>query len=364
MNLPARQRQLADLLVGMFERLTPAEPQRDVRADGLTSLGIAVGLALTWVVVYLTNGTTNAFTHAMYLPVIVASLKFGLLGGVVTALAAGVLMGPLMLLDVELGTAQPVENMLYRAAFFLIVSVTTAAIAGSRQRRHRELDESRRKLAELAARNLSLFAKLVAERDEQTGDHCERVAHNTVVLAHAFGVEGDDLTVLYWAGLLHDLGKLGVPEAILRKAGPLTDQEFEVVKRHPAFGEEILLDISDAFSTIAVGVRSHHERWDGSGYPDGLKGEAIPLAGRILALVDVFEAVTSNRPYRGPMEVTEALDLIQAGSGTHFDPTLVRLFLRLELAGKLIRELEDETHRDAYASSVIEDARRRASVFA
>src|SRR5690606_13984378 len=128
--------------------------------------------------------------------------------------------------------------------------------------------------------------------------HCERVAQNAVSVGRVLGLPTNDLKALYWAGLLHDLGKIGVPEDILRKPGRLTGDEYTVMKRHARLGYEILMTVSSAFEELAEGVYTHHERFDGAGYPRGLKGEDIPIFGRILAVVDVFEAVTSERPYR------------------------------------------------------------------
>lgn len=325
-----------------LERLVDGSRLRQRGDVAVASVLVAVALGLVWVTVYATNGTSSVFPHAMYVPIIAASLTLGVVGGVATALAAATLVGPLMPLNVELGTAQPLENVLYRAAFFVLIALTTSGFASLTRRRHQQVVESRAKVADLLARNLRLFARLVAERDEQTGGHCDRVAQNAVELGSALGIDGDARRTLYWAGMLHDLGKLGVPEAILRKPGRLTRQEFELVKHHPAHGAELLLEISADFADIAEGVRSHHERWDGGGYPDGRAGEAIPLIGRVLAVVDVYEAVTSVRPYRGPMSRAEARRLIRDGSGAHFDPRVVEAFLRLEGEGRVTRELEPE----------------------
>lgn len=310
----------------------------DARSGLIVSAGIAIALAAGWALVYGTNGTSNVYLHVMYVPVIVASLSLGILAGALTALAAGMLVGPLMPLNVELGLAQPLENTLYRAGFFLLVAVVSGGMAEVARRRFALLRDARNELSEINSRNLRLFARLVSDRDEQTGGHCERVASNAVAVGRKLGLGKDELRRFYWAGVLHDLGKLSVPEAILRKPGRLTTEEFEVIKKHPVDGERILLDISESFSDIATGVRSHHEHWDGTGYPDGLKGEAIPLIGRVLAVVDVFEAVTSHRPYRAPMTRDEALALIQAGSGSHFDPQIAAHFLELERAGLIVRE--------------------------
>ena len=326
----------------ILERLIDGARLRQ-RLDVVVATGaITVILGLVWATVYATNGSSNVFLHAMYVPIIAASLMLGVTGGVATAVAAAILVGPLMPLNVDLGLPQPVQNTIYRAIFFVLVALTTSGFASITRRRHHQVLESRAKIGDLLARNLRLFARLVAERDEQTGGHCDRVASNAVQLGRALGIHGEDQRTLYWAGMLHDLGKLGVPEAILRKPGRLSSEEFEVIKRHPAHGEELLEQISGDFAAIAVGVRSHHERWDGGGYPDGLAGEEIPLIGRILAVVDVFEAVTSVRPYRGPMSRTEARRLVQDGAGSHFDPRVVEVFLRLERDGLVTREVDPD----------------------
>lgn len=303
---------------------------------------IAITLGLLWLLVYATNGTTNVFLHAMYVPIIAASLTLGLTGGLFTALTAATLVGPLMPLNVELGTAQPIENTIYRAAFFLLIAATTSAFASVMRRRHHQVLQSRANITELLGRNLRLFARLVAERDEQTGGHCDRVANNAVTLGRALETNSDTERTLYWAGMLHDLGKLAVPEAILRKPGRLTSEEFDVIKMHPARGADLLLQISGDFADIAAGVRSHHERWDGGGYPDRLSGESIPMIARILAVVDVYEAVTSVRPYRGPMSREQARSMLVDGSGRHFDPHVVETFLNLERNGLIKCEVTPE----------------------
>ena len=126
--------------------------------------------------------------------------------------------------------------------------------------------------------------------------------------------------------MLHDLGKIAIPEYVLLKDGPLTDAEYTEVKRHPDFGAELLASVSREFSQIAEVVRAHHERWDGLGYPYHLKGETIPLMSRIISVVDVFEALTSRRPYRQPMYPAEALSHLHANAGKQFDPNLVTIF--------------------------------------
>jgi putative nucleotidyltransferase with HDIG domain len=146
---------------------------------------------------------------------------------------------------------------------------------------------------------------------------------------------GFDSSVLVWfrmGALLHDVGKTMVPAEILNKAGKLSEHEWEVMRRHPAAGVELLSDVSFPWD-IRPMIRSHHERWDGNGYPDGIAGEDIPLAARILCVADVFDALTTNRSYRGSFSRDEALEIMFQDSGTIFDPTPLGLFRDLVLQG-------------------------------
>jgi HD-GYP domain-containing protein (c-di-GMP phosphodiesterase class II) len=163
-----------------------------------------------------------------------------------------------------------------------------------------------------------------------TAQHSTRVAQMAAITGEAFGLDGDDLEALSWAAVLHDVGKLSVPEAVLTKDGPLTAAEWSQVHQHPKVGADLLLTLSPRLAPIAAGVGAHHERWDGTGYPDGLAGRGIPLAGRILAVADVYDSVTHLRSYRHfAFSPDEALALLDMERGTHFDPDLVDLFLAL-----------------------------------
>ncbi len=162
-----------------------------------------------------------------------------------------------------------------------------------------------------------------------TAEHSQRVG----AIARAIGVElklsDAELEVVHWAGLLHDLGKLAVPEKILSKRGRLTPEEWAEVHRHPAVGSDLLRTISPGLEPVAAAVRAHHERWDGRGYPDGLAGTRIPLAGRIVAVADVYDALTHPRAYR-PDAYTPAaaIEHLTTGAGTHFDPDVGKAFCR------------------------------------
>jgi len=180
--------------------------------------------------------------------------------------------------------------------------------------------------------------------DTATARHSARVAEMATITAVELGLDAGGLELTHWAAQLHDLGKLAVPAAILHKPGPLSAEEWEEVARHPGAGADLLLTISDELAPLAAAVRSHHECWDGSGYPDGLAGDDIPLAGRIVALADVYDSITRPRPYRNLAYGQDAATvLIRAETGAHFDPTLAKVFLGLlqggafEVAAELAR---------------------------
>ncbi|MBF0146188.1 MAG: DUF3369 domain-containing protein [Magnetococcales bacterium] len=179
-----------------------------------------------------------------------------------------------------------------------------------------------------ANRNAMRMLAVAAEfKDSETGDHVKRLARQTVETALELGCSNEDAMEMGQASMMHDIGKIGIPDAILLKPGRLTDDEFEVIKSHPGIGAAILAE-DERFKVALQVALSHHERWDGTGYPMGLKGEEIPLSARIVAVVDVFDALVSVRPYKKAWSVAQALEEIQRGSGSHFDPTVVEAFLK------------------------------------
>jgi len=169
------------------------------------------------------------------------------------------------------------------------------------------------------------LASAVEARDAYTGKHAERVAAYGLELAEAYGLRLRDEPQIEFGFLLHDVGKVAVPDAILFKPGPLTMAERLVMQQHPVTGSEIVRDI-DFLGPARDVIRSHHERWDGSGYPDGLQGEAIPVHARVFAVADTLDALTTRRPYRDPSSIADARTIIEAGAGTHFDPAVIDAF--------------------------------------
>lgn len=166
-------------------------------------------------------------------------------------------------------------------------------------------------------------------REHQTGQHSKRVACHTLVLARRFYADPTILRQVYWGSLLHDIGKIGVPDAILLKSGRLTEDEWAIMRRHPATGYEILAKVPH-LSIAAEIVLCHEERFDGSGYPRGLQGDGIPLVARLFAVIDTLDAMTSNRPYRQGLDFDTAKTEISRMSGTQFDPVAVEAFLAEE----------------------------------
>lgn len=184
------------------------------------------------------------------------------------------------------------------------------------------------------------LAKAAEYRDEHTGYHIQRIAHYTVALGVHLGLNNETLEVLRYASPLHDIGKLGIPDAILLKPGALTKEEWEIMKEHTLIGANILKGSKIKYLKAAEKIALyHHERWDGSGYPEGLKGEKIPLFARITAIADVFDALTTDRPYRKALSVEEAFTIIEEGKGKHFDPELVNIFFKIKEEILTIREL-------------------------
>ncbi|MBO6113313.1 MAG: HD-GYP domain-containing protein [Lachnospiraceae bacterium] len=174
----------------------------------------------------------------------------------------------------------------------------------------------------------NVFAKCIDMKDPYTNGHSERVAKYTVMLARRLGKSKSEVRKLYHIALLHDIGKISIPDAILNKDSDLTDEEYEIVKNHAARGGDILKDITIA-PNLGLGAKYHHERIDGKGYPDGLKGEDIPEEAQIIAVADTFDAMYSTRPYRERMDLKVVAEEIGKAAGTQLNEKIVKVFLEL-----------------------------------
>jgi len=187
--------------------------------------------------------------------------------------------------------------------------------------------QRKRAMDQLDSTESTLFAlaRIVEAKDENTGDHCSRLAHKAVGFGRALGLSSPELQALRRGGVLHDIGKLGIPDHILLKPGALTDEEWVVMRQHTTIGYHLVSKLRSLRLTAPI-IRHHHERWDGQGYPDGLAGEAIPLPARLMAVADVYDALTQERIYKPAWSMASTEAQILAGAGTQFDPAVVQAF--------------------------------------
>lgn len=207
------------------------------------------------------------------------------------------------------------------------------------------LEESQRARERSYVEAVGAVVTAADARDHETTGHSFRVALYAVSLAKAMGLHGEQLKAIEWGALLHDVGKMVVPDEILRKMGPLTEEEWHIMKQHPTWGFDMLAEVSFLQSASLDIIYSHHERWDGQGYPRGIAGEAIPLSARIFAVVDTYDAITSDRPYRRARPHAVAVAELQRVAGQQFDPVVVEAFRQLpEVELRRLRELCKRVH--------------------
>ena len=205
----------------------------------------------------------------------------------------------------------------------------------TRLNRYQKLIQERTKLQEANAQLLAAYEATIEGwshaldlRDRETEGHSRRVTELTVKLAQALDMSADEIMNLRRGALLHDMGKIGIPDSILHKPAALTEEEWAVMRKHPQFVYDMLYSVEYLRPALDIPY-CHHEKWDGTGYPRGLKGEAIPLVARLFTIVDVWDALTSDRPYRPAWSQEEALTYIREQSGKHFDPQVVDLFFKV-----------------------------------
>jgi putative two-component system response regulator len=219
----------------------------------------------------------------------------------------------------------------------------------------RLVQEKVHEIADSQLATILAVSQLAEFRDDETGRHIERTRTFCKLLARQLqssnqddGIQDSFIQNIYHASPLHDIGKVGVADSILLKPGKLTSEEFEIIKTHTIIGARTLERVRERYpqnAFVNMGItltRSHHEKWDGSGYPDGLSGEDIPLSGRIMALADVYDALRSKRPYKEPFSHAQSLKIIKKDTGSHFDPAVVKAFLALEPEFAEIRDRMDD----------------------
>ncbi len=208
------------------------------------------------------------------------------------------------------------------------------------ERRTRQLRKAFQRIKVASLETIHRLSRAAEYRDEETGAHIQRMSYYASAVARKLGLSENTVETILYASPMHDIGKIGIPDHILLKPGKLNPEEWEIMKQHTVIGGKILEGSTSGFIKLAeVIALTHHEKWDGTGYPKGLKGREIPLAGRITAIADVFDALTSSRPYRKkPFSPSEAFKMIEEAKGTHFDPRVVEAFLSLQEEILSIRE--------------------------
>lgn len=187
------------------------------------------------------------------------------------------------------------------------------------------------KIKQSSLQTIYILSKAAEYKDEDTGAHIQRMSNYSAEIVRHMGYNEDSIERVLYAASMHDVGKIGIPDKILLKPGKLDPQEWKVMKEHAGIGSDILSGGDSGFLKMAqIIANTHHEKWDGSGYPNGLKGKEIPLIGRIVAIADVFDALVSKRPYKEPFSVEKAISIIQEGKGAHFDPDVVDAFCAIK----------------------------------
>jgi len=219
------------------------------------------------------------------------------------------------------------------AIISIVASVTAAAVENSQLVRQIEKNYFS---------TVEALAAAIEVKDPYTRGHSKRVTQFAIALAERFGVSGSEMRTLQYGATLHDIGKIGISGKILNKPGKLSEKEFEVIKEHPIIGERIIAHVDFLQSARSI-VRSHHERFDGTGYPDGLRDEEIPFLARIVSVVDFFDALTSDRPYRKAYSFEQAMLLIREGIGREFDPMIAKEFLAMSSVIGKQRETVDSS---------------------
>jgi HD domain len=319
---------------------------RSIRLLGIAVVGLS-GIALL-LVVRLTGGTPNPLNHLGYLPVLLSAFIFGLRGGILGAIYVGLLLGPIPPALGLIGGHEDLDASLFRAAILLVAGAITGELFDRVRNNLADLRSVAIEVVDRQRDGMVALARGAEAKDTDTGDHVVRVQAISTELALAAGLEPETATSIGWSAMLHDIGKLHVPDRILLKPGPLDRAEWDVMRLHPVWGAEILAR-GAGFEVARRIARSHHENFDGSGYPDGLAGDAIPFEARVVRLADAFDAITHGRPYQAARPVDWALREIERHAGTQFDPDLAKLFIELlEQDGDLSSRLRQVRRPDGW----------------
>ncbi|HHW67765.1 MAG TPA: HD domain-containing protein [Epulopiscium sp.] len=295
-------------------------------------------------IIYMSGGTHTAYPYFMNIPIILATFTNGKIKGLIHAVISGLLLGPYMPLFADSHTEQKPLNWIIRLLFFVLMSLIIGFLSDYSKKEYEKSNAITKEISDSHMATIYALVKLSESRDDETGTHIERVSVLCKLLTekllhlpkYANYIDDRFIENIYKASALHDIGKVGIPDRILLKPGKLTDEEFEVIKRHTVIGANTLLEVqkkypNNKFLEFGIDITYyHHEKWNGKGYPFGLSKEEIPLCARIMALVDVYDALRSKRVYKEPYSHEESLEIIKEGKGSHFDPEITDVFLENE----------------------------------
>jgi hypothetical protein len=316
-------------------RLPHARLIRGGHHDVLLVLWNALHVGAAAVLAILDGGPQSPFVAIFFVSVAFAAVSLprrAVIGIAAFDIAA--------LVTVATAAHQWPHALIFTCAALAVTAAVCTSIAGERWQHSVALQDAKEEM-------LKRLARVIEYRDNETGEHVERMSAYCAIVAQRLGWAAADAHELRIAATMHDVGKVAVPDSILLKPGPLTSEEREVMQQHTIAGHEMLSGSTSLIIQQAADIAlTHHERWDGAGYPNGLVAEQIPLPGRIVAIADVFDALTSDRVYRQAMSVAEALELIEHGRDRQFDPAVLDAFLSaigeiLAVRGGDLPELSD-----------------------
>jgi putative nucleotidyltransferase with HDIG domain len=311
--------------------------RRRVLPSWMPAIHLVMGLVVLAVAVTNSGGVQSPFAWMFALTMAIEGMLRGRSWAFTSATLATILLGGSMLLannslaplSNELIPSSIVETYFtrYVAMFYITAAVATGIGAWARHQ-NREVAKLTKRVQQSYMGVIRALGTAVATRDSFTADHCDRVERSAILMARLIGCPEEEVEQIRVASLLHDLGKIGVPDAILYSTNPLRPSEVATLRRHAIDGAAILGKVPFLEEAAEI-VRHSHERFDGMGYPDGLEGDAIPLGSRIIAVIDAYESMTSVRPWRPSLSHEIAVEQLQMRSGGQFDPRIAKLFIRL-----------------------------------
>lgn len=306
------------------------------KANRLLRYYIIFGYNIMYLFVLMTGNTMMVFTYIfplLSLIVLYHQPRLVLVMGIVSLLA-NIIFDIKLYTDgkITLDNSRDIEIQLALIALCFGALYVASRTYDSIQRKNYEylkaIEDKNKEIQRVTLEAISTIANIIDAKDEYTKGHSQRVAEYAVELARKLGYTEDDLNNVHVIALLHDIGKIGIPDSVLNKAARLSDEEYEIMKQHVDIGNRILHD-NTVIENVSLGVKYHHERYDGSGYTEGLKGEEIPEVARIICLADAYDAMTSDRVYRPRLTDEQAINELISNSGTQFDPDMVKAFVQL-----------------------------------